>query len=107
MSCDASKSSTDLACGIALDHLPDGSMIVGRVGNEAVLLARRGDAVFAIGATCKHYGAPLGEGLLFGDSVRCPWLHANFFIRPGVVGSAACLGPVSSWGGRRGGGVVQ
>src|SRR3546814_11277209 len=97
MSCDASKSSTDLACGIALDHLPDGSMIVGRVGNEAVLLARRGDEVFAIGATCTHYGAPLGEGLLVGDTVRCPWHHASFCLRTGEVGRAPALDPVSCW----------
>src|SRR3546814_15500572 len=97
MSCDASKSSTDLACGIALDHLPDGSMIVGRVGNEAVLLARRGDEVFAIGATCTHYGAPLGEGLLVGDTVRSPSPHARFCLRTGAVGRAPALVPVSCW----------
>ena len=30
---------------------------------EPVLLARRDDQVFAIGAICTHYGGPLAEGL--------------------------------------------
>jgi nitrite reductase/ring-hydroxylating ferredoxin subunit len=44
----------DLAQGIPVDHLSDGHMLVGHVGEEAVLLERRGDEFFAIGATCSH-----------------------------------------------------
>jgi hypothetical protein len=70
----------DLARGISVDDLPDGCMLAGHVGNETVLLARRGDEFFAIGATCSHYGGPLAEGLMVEDTVRCPWHHACFSL---------------------------
>jgi hypothetical protein len=35
--------------------LADGEMLVGHVGEEQVLLARRDGEIFAIGAKCTHY----------------------------------------------------
>ena len=87
----------DLTLGIATDELGDGAMLAGHVGEDAVLLARRGDEFFAIGAACTHYGGPLAEGLLVGDSVRCPWHHAAFSLRTGEALRAPALSPVSCW----------
>ena len=72
----------DLAQGIEIASVPDGTMLLGHAQGEAVLLIRRGDKFFAIGADCTHYGAPLAEGLLVDDTVRCPWHHACFSLRP-------------------------
>ena len=56
---DAGQSSNpDLKSGIPEADLADGAILVGHVGEDAVLLARRGNEVFAIGATCTHYGGP-------------------------------------------------
>jgi NADPH-dependent 2,4-dienoyl-CoA reductase/sulfur reductase-like enzyme/nitrite reductase/ring-hydroxylating ferredoxin subunit len=87
----------DLAQGISLDQLADGQMLAGRVGDEAVLLARRGDELFAIGATCSHYSGPLAEGLMVDDTVRCPWHHACFSLRTGEAIGAPAFNALSCW----------
>lgn len=89
--------SPDLTQGVAIEALADGQMLAGHVGEEAVLLARRGDAFFAIGAECSHYHAPLTQGLMVGDTVRCPWHHACFDLRTGEAVRAPALSPVSCW----------
>ena len=87
----------DLARGVPLDNLGDGAMVGGHVGEEAVLLARRGDEFFAIGATCSHYGGPLAEGMIVGETVRCPWHHACFSLRTGEAIAAPAFNPMSCW----------
>jgi len=87
----------DLTLGLATDALADGKMRVGHVGEDAVLLARRGNEFFAIGATCTHYGGPLSEGLMVEDTVRCPWHHACFSLRTGEAVRAPALSPVACW----------
>ena len=87
----------DLAQGIALDDVADGGMIGGHVGDESVLLARRGQEIFAIGATCSHYGGPLAEGLMVGDAVHCPWHHARFSLRTGEAIAAPAFNPMPCW----------
>jgi apoptosis-inducing factor 3 len=90
-------SGPDFTQGLPVTDVPDGAMVAGRVGEEAALLARRGNEFFAIGATCTHYSGPLAEGLLVGDTVRCPWHHARFCLRTGEALGAPALNPVSCW----------
>jgi nitrite reductase/ring-hydroxylating ferredoxin subunit len=87
----------DLALGVAIDTLSDGKMLAGHVGEDKVLLARRGNEFFAIGATCTHYNGPLAEGLMVDDTVRCPWHHACFSLRTGEALHAPALAPVACW----------
>ena len=87
----------DLTQGIPAGDVVDGGMLVGHVGDEAVLLARRGDEWFAIGAKCSHYSGPLVEGLLVGDTVRCPWHHACFNLRTGQPLRPPALNDLPSW----------
>jgi apoptosis-inducing factor 3 len=90
-------SNPDLTQGIPLEQLPDGHMLAGHVGDDAVILARRGNDYFAIGATCSHYGGPLAEGLVVGDTVRCPWHHACFSLRTGEALAAPAFNPLACW----------
>jgi NADPH-dependent 2,4-dienoyl-CoA reductase/sulfur reductase-like enzyme/nitrite reductase/ring-hydroxylating ferredoxin subunit len=92
-----STTGPDLTAGIAASELADGQMLVGHVGEENVLLARRGQEIFAIGANCSHYNGPLGDGILTDEAVRCPWHHACFSLRTGEALHAPAISPVACW----------
>jgi len=62
----------DFRNGFPIRDLLDGSMILGQADGEELVLGRRGDEFFAIGAHCTHYGGPLGEGLIVGDTCAVP-----------------------------------
>jgi NADPH-dependent 2,4-dienoyl-CoA reductase/sulfur reductase-like enzyme/nitrite reductase/ring-hydroxylating ferredoxin subunit len=87
----------DLTKGIAPAELSDGGTLLGHVGDEQVLLVRCGADIFAVGATCTHYGGPLAEGLVDGETVRCPWHHACFDLRTGEALHAPALSPIACW----------
>src|SRR5262245_63701120 len=87
----------DLKNGLPLANVPDGGMVLGQVDGEDVVLARTGAELFAIGAYCTHYQGPLAEGLLVGDTVRCPLHHACFSLRTGEAAHAPALDPLARW----------
>ena len=87
----------DLTSGVALGDLPDGGIVLGNVETEEVILVRRGDEFFAVGAQCTHYHGPLAEGLIVDDTVRCPWHHACFSLRTGDAVRAPALDPLPCW----------
>ena len=87
-------SGPDLEKGISWQELGDGTPVLGQAFGEAVLLVRRGQSVFATGASCTHYGGPLAEGLVVGETVRCPWHHACFSLRTGEALRAPALNPL-------------
>lgn len=90
-------SGPDFAAGVRLSSIPDGGMLLGHALGEPVLLIRRGNEAFAIGAMCTHYGAPLVDGLLVGETIRCPWHHACFSVRTGEALQAPALDGVACW----------
>src|SRR5262249_4249247 len=87
----------DLTRGIAFRDLPDGGRILGTVGDEDVIVLRRGDAVFACGAYCTHYHGALIDGIATEDTLRCPLHHACFSIRTGEALHAPALDPIQCW----------
>ena len=93
----AESAGPDLMRGVPDKSLADGDMLVGHVGDASVLLLRAGDEFFATGATCTHYGAPLADGVVIGDTVRCPWHHARFDLRTGEARCAPALAPIACW----------
>jgi NADPH-dependent 2,4-dienoyl-CoA reductase/sulfur reductase-like enzyme/nitrite reductase/ring-hydroxylating ferredoxin subunit len=97
----------DFTQGVEFGELAEDKPLLGHVGDEAVILVRRGEDVFAVGANCSHYGGPLAEGLVVGDMVRCPWHHAAFCLRTGVPLRAPALNPIESWAVERDGERVK
>src|SRR2546421_1282702 len=87
----------DFEKGCKIDQVADGEMLLGHAFGEQVLVARRGDELFAIGATCTHYGGPLAKGLLVDCTVHCPWQHARFDLRTGEAIAAPALNNVTCY----------
>src|SRR5437867_4902876 len=87
----------DFEKGCKIDQVADGEMLLGHAFGEQVLVARRGDELFAIGATCTHYGGPLAKGLLVDCTVHCPWHHARFDLRTGEAIAAPALNNVACY----------
>ena len=87
----------DLRQGVSVAALRDGDMLLGRVDDEDVLLARTGNDLFAVGAHCTHYHGPLSDGIVVDGTVRCPWHHACFDLRTGDAVRAPALDPIACW----------
>jgi nitrite reductase/ring-hydroxylating ferredoxin subunit len=60
---------------IAASELAPGACMEVVVGGHAVALYNVGGRFYATGNTCLHRGGPLGQGVLDGHAVMCPW-HA-------------------------------
>src|SRR5438477_3208214 len=87
----------DFEAGCEIERVDDGGMLLGHAFGEAILVARQGSELFAIGATCTHYGGPLAKGLMVDCTVRCPWHHARFDLRTGEAIAGPALSNTSSW----------
>jgi NADPH-dependent 2,4-dienoyl-CoA reductase/sulfur reductase-like enzyme/nitrite reductase/ring-hydroxylating ferredoxin subunit len=86
----------DFTKGISPSELVDGKLL-GHVGDAEVVLAQTKNGIFAIDAHCSHYHGPLAEGLIVGDTLRCPWHHACFNLRTGEASCAPATFPLSTW----------
>src|SRR5688572_990790 len=93
----APLSGPDLKRGIPSAILDEGELLLGHADGEAVILTRCGGEALAVGASCPHYGAPLAEGVVVGDTIRCPWHHAAFSLRSGDVQRPPALGGLACW----------
>ena len=87
----------DFTQGFPIDGLHDGEMVQGKIDDQDVILARRADEFFAVGAGCTHYHGPLGEGLIVGDELRCPLHHACFSLRTGMALCAPAFDAIPRW----------
>ena len=86
----------DLRSGVAIEEIADGGMLAGEVDGEPAMLVRRGEEILAAGASCTHYHGNLAEGIVSGDTVRCPLHHACYDLRTGAA-TAPALAPIPVW----------
>ncbi|MBF6024426.1 FAD-dependent oxidoreductase [Lysobacter niastensis] len=94
---DAPPPGPDLRQGVPLSMVPASGVLAGHVNGAPVLLARLDDGIHAIGGACTHYGAPLAEGLVVGEEIRCPWHHACFSLRTGLALHAPAFAGLPMW----------
>ncbi len=103
---DDERAKLDFRQGISVAAFQGSNLLLGRVDDDDVLLARAGDEIFAVGAHCTHYHGPLVDGILVDDTVRCPWHHACFGLRTGEAVRASALDPIACWRVERQGDIV-
>ena len=65
------------------DLKPGENKAVNVNGTEVALFNVDGE-FFAISNTCLHRGGPLGEGMLEGDVVTCPWHGWRYSVKTGA-----------------------
>ena len=65
------------------DLKPGENKAVNVNGTEVALFNVDGE-FFAINNTCLHRGGPLGEGMLEGDVVTCPWHGWRYSVKTGA-----------------------
>jgi len=68
------------------------------VAGHPVVLTRRGGELYAMGAVCSHYGAPLEDGEVDADDcLVCPWHESRFRLRDGSVARGPATSPQTSY----------
>jgi len=78
---------------IATRDLAEGQLKRVLVEEQPVLLLKLGGTVYALGAVCSHYGAPLNEGKIVERTIECPWHASQFSLADGRVAQGpACAG---------------
>ena len=54
------------------------------VGENAYAICKVDGRVYALNGVCPHQGGPLGQGMLTGTSIMCPWHAWEFDCRTGA-----------------------
>jgi len=87
----------DFSLGFDLAALRIGVPLRGHVGGEDAIMVRLEDRVVVVGAFCTHYHGPLEEGLVVGETIRCPWHHACFSLKSGEAVRAPAFDALPRW----------
>ena len=65
-------------------EIPTGTGKVVEVEGKAIAVFNCDGTFYAIENTCKHRGGPLGEGMLSGTAVTCPWHGWEYDVTSGA-----------------------
>ncbi len=95
------------ANAIALDELPENKPKRVTVEGEPIVLVRRGESIYAVGAVCSHLGAPIEKGELKEDAIVCPWHYSTYALEDGSVRQGPTTAPLPLYQTRVRDGQVQ
>lgn len=73
-------------------EIPPGEVREFQLDGHTVAIANVDGHFYAIDNTCLHRGGPLGQGLLHGKTVTCPWHGWEFDVTTGKVGASPTVG---------------
>lgn len=77
--------------------VPPGEMIIVELDGREIVIANLGKEFVAFQNECTHRGGPLGEGLLSGDIVECPFHAGQFNVRTGDVVAPPPTEPIHTY----------
>ena len=77
---------------LGLHEQTDYRVVLRATGAGRVALGHRDGVYYAIKNSCPHMGGELGEGLLQGDVVTCPWHGWRFNVKTGKNPEADVVG---------------
>jgi nitrite reductase (NADH) small subunit len=65
--------------------IPAGTIHEVQLNEKAIALAQVDGKFFAINGICMHQGGPLGEGVMSGKIVSCPWHAWEYDVTTGKL----------------------
>ena len=74
------------------EEIPPGTIREFQVDGKPVALANVGGTFYAIDNTCLHRGGPLGQGVLDGGVVTCPWHGWQYDVTSGKIPGNPAVG---------------
>ncbi|MBF8286843.1 MAG: bphF [Dehalococcoidia bacterium] len=77
--------------------VPAGEMLIVEIEGAEIVLANVDGQIYAFGNGCTHRGGPLGEGLLEGDEVECPFHQGRFNVKTGEAVQEPPTEPVPTY----------
>jgi nitrite reductase/ring-hydroxylating ferredoxin subunit/uncharacterized membrane protein len=92
---------------MAIADLPENQPKRVDVKGQPILLLRRGDKIYAVGAVCSHYGGPLEKGKLVDNTIQCPYHYSRFSFENGGVKAGPSTSPLPSYDTQVAGGQIQ
>ena len=81
----------------AASDIPPGEMAIVEVDGLEIAVANVDGEFVAFQNECTHRGGPLGEGILMGDVVECPFHAGQFNVRTCEVVNAPPSEPIATY----------
>ena len=73
-------------------EIPPGTICEFQLDGKTVAVANVNGKFYCIDNTCLHRGGPLGQGVMEGSSVTCPWHGWQYDVTTGKVGMNPSVG---------------
>jgi biphenyl 2,3-dioxygenase ferredoxin subunit len=87
----------------AASEIPAGEMLIVDLNGAEIAIANLDGEFVAFQNECTHRQGPLGEGILTGDVVECPFHAGQFNVRTGEVVAPPPSEPIKTYAVQRDG----